>query len=463
MQHSSQTPKTPSVVQLGQVLTGEVIGPEDSGYDEARAVFYGMDRKPAAIVRPTDADEVAYVVSIARDTGTELAVRSGGHSIAGHSVSDGGLVLDLSAMKGMSTDDENKTVWAQTGLTAGELTGALGRHGLAVGFGDTGSVGIGGLTLGGGAGFLSRKFGLTIDSLIAAELVTADGKVTRVDSENHPDLFWAIRGGGGNFGVATGFLFRLQEVGEIVGGMLILPATADNISSFVELAGSAPEELTTIANVMKAPPMPFLPEDLVGRPVLFSILVYAGDVDTGEEVVAPFRGLDTPIVDMVEPGTYAGIYEAEEEEQAPPFTFAVRNLFADDIDKSDGDAILEALETSTAPMAVTQIRVMGGAVARVRDDATAYAHRSRPIMINVASAFADPAERTTHESWVDTLAKTLSGGGEEAYVNFLGDVAEARVRQAYPGGTWDRLREVKRRYDPGNLFRLNQNIPPAGA
>jgi hypothetical protein len=221
-------------------------------------------------------------------------------------------------------------------------------------------------------------------------------------------------------------LFRLQEVGEILGGMLILPATADNISSFVELAGSAPEELSTIANVMKAPPMPFLPEDLVGSPVLFSILVYAGNAETGEEVVAPFRNLDTPILDMVERGTYAGIYEAEEE-GAPPFIFAVRTLFADDIDKSDADAILEALEASTAPMAVTQIRVMGGAVGRVPDDATAYSHRSRPIMINVASAYPDPGEAATHEAWVDGLSKILGKGDDEAYVNFLGDVGGSRV------------------------------------
>jgi FAD/FMN-containing dehydrogenase len=457
MQHASQTP-TPA--QLREMIRGEVIAPEDDGYDEARTVFYGIDRKPAAITRPIDANEVASVVSIARDTGAELAVRSGGHSIAGHSVSEGGIVLDLSAMKAIDLDVENRTVWAQAGLTAGELTSALGEHELAVGFGDTGSVGIGGLTLGGGAGFLSRKHGLTIDSLLAAELVTADGKVSVVDSENQPDLFWAIRGGGGNFGVATRFLFRLQKVGEIVGGMLILPATADNIASFVELAGAAPDELSTIANVMKAPPMPFLPEEMVGHPVLFSILVYAGDAETGEDVVAPFRKLDTPILDMVERGPYAGIYEAEEE-GAPPFIFAVRNLFADDIDKSDADAILDALDASTAPMAVTQIRVMGGAVGRVPNDATAYGHRSRPIMLNVASAYPDPGEAATHEAWVDGLSKILGKGDDEAYVNFLGDVDDRRVMEAYPGQTWERLREIKRRYDPGNLFRLNQNIPPA--
>jgi FAD/FMN-containing dehydrogenase len=318
------------------------------------------------------------------------------------------------------------------------------------------------LTLGGGAGFLSRKYGLTIDSLLAAEVVTAAGKVIHVDPDNHPDLFWAIRGGGGNFGVATRFHFQAQEVPEIVGGMLILPATVENIVSFVDLAGSAPEELSTIANVMKAPPMPFLADELVGKPILFSILVYAGDPATGEKVVAPFRELDTPILDMVERGSYPGIYEGEEE-GAPPFIFAVRNMFADDIDEADAVSILESLETSTAPMAVAQIRVMGGAVSRVPEDATAYAHRNRPIMVNVASAYADPGEAGTHEAWVDSLAKILSDGGEEAYVNFLGDVDEDRVRQAYPGATWERLREIKRRYDPDNLFRLNQNIPPEGS
>ena len=450
----------PSTRQLRTVLHGEVIGPEDAAYDEARSVFYGIDRRPAMIVRPRDANEVAYIVSVARDTGSDLAVRSGGHSLAGHSVSDGGIVLDLTRLKAIEIDPDNRTVWAEAGLTAAELTNALAAHGLAVGFGDTGTVGIGGLTLGGGAGFLARKHGLTIDSLLAADLVTADGKVTRVDSESHPDLFWAIRGGGGNFGVATRFQYRLEEVDEIVGGMLILPATVENIASFVELAGAAPEELTTIASVMKAPPMPFLPDETVGRPILFAILVYAGDLDTGEQVVQPFRSLDTPIADMVKRGRYTEIYEGEEV-AAPPFSFAVRNMFADDVDRSDAETIMGALAESTAPMAVAQIRVMGGAVERVPNDATAYAHRGRPIMVNVASAYADPDEAETHEAWVDGLAKVLSDGSEESYVGFLGDVDQVKVRQAYPGDAWERLREVKRRYDPSNLFRLNQNIPPA--
>ncbi|HEU5111940.1 MAG TPA: FAD-binding oxidoreductase [Acidimicrobiia bacterium] len=458
--HSPSTTNELSIRELREALDGEVITPDDHSYDEARHVFYGIDRRPAVIIRPTNADEVAYVVSVARDSGAELAIRSGGHSIAGYGSSDGGITLDLSEMKSVRVDSEHRTAWAQTGLTAGELTTELGKYGLAVGFGDTGSVGIGGITLGGGVGFLSRKFGLTIDSLLAAELVTADGKVLQVDTESHPDLFWAIRGGSGNFGVATSFQYRLHEVDQMVGGMLILPATPETIAGFVELADSAPDELSTIANVMKAPPMPFLPEELHGQVILFTLLVYAGDPETGEEVIAPFRELARPLSDMVEPGPYAAIYE-DEEEGPPPGVFAVRNLFVDKIDRAAAETIIEHVTASTAAMAVAQIRVLGGAIAQVPEETTAYAHRREPIMLNIASMFEQPDEAATHQVWVDRLATALGDKGT-AYVNFIGDEGESRVRQAYPGQTWERLRQVKQRYDPTNLFRVNQNIPPAG-
>ena len=459
MQNPSITTTELWVSKLREVLDGEVITPDDDSYDEARHVFYGIDRRPAVITRPTDVDEVAYVVSVARDSGMDLALRSGGHSLAGYGSSNGGITLDLSAMKTIHVDSDHRIARVQTGLTAGEITATLGEHALAVGFGDTGSVGIGGITLGGGVGFLSRKFGLTIDSLLSAELVTADGNVLEVDAENHPDLFWAIRGGGGNFGVATSFQFRLHEVDQIIGGMLILPATPDTVAGFVELAHSAPDELSTIANVMKAPPMPFLPEEVHGQVILFGLLVYSGDPETGESVVAPFRELATPLLDKVEPGRYSGIYE-EEEEGPPPGVFAVRNLFVDDIDRAAAETIIDQVTSSTAAMAVTQIRVLGGAISRVPDDATAYAHRRQPIMLNIASMFQQPDEAAGHQAWVSGLATALGDKGT-AYVNFIGDEGNERVRQAYPGQTWDRLREVKHRYDPTNLFRVNQNIPPA--
>src|SRR6266511_4694893 len=227
-------PNTLSVLQLRSDFNGQVIAPDDAEYDKARTLFYGgMDRRPAAIIRVKDTDEVARVLKLARETGLPLAVRSGGHSVAGHSVADGGIVLDLSTMRDLQIDVEGQTAWAEAGLTAGEYTTAAAAHGLATGFGDTGSVGIGGLTLGGGVGYLVRKYGLTIDNLLAAEIVTADGQVRRVDADTNADLFWAIRGGGGNFGVVTRFQFRLHPVDSATGGMLILPATPETIASFI--------------------------------------------------------------------------------------------------------------------------------------------------------------------------------------------------------------------------------------
>jgi FAD/FMN-containing dehydrogenase len=451
-----------SIEELRTGVKGEVIAPGDDGYDESRATYYGVDRRPAAVVRPADSPDVSVVVTMARETGTELGVRGGGHSLAGLGVSEGGVNLDLSSLVGLDIDVDDRSAWAGAGLTAAEYTTRVGAHGLATGFGDAGTVGLGGITLGGGVGFLSRKHGLTIDSLLAAEMVTADGEILEVHPTSHPDLFWAIRGGGGNFGVATRFKLRLHDVSEAFGGMLILPGTPDVINGFVQAAEAAPEELSTIANVMPAPPMPFLPEDQHGQIVVFAILVHAGDSASGERAVAPFRGLATPLADMVGPMEYPSIYQMMGEEEGPEeVQFAVRSLYSDSFDETAAKTVVSQLEISDAMMAVTQIRVLGGAIARIQDDATAYAHRQRRIMLNVACMYQDPAEAPSRQAWTDDLAAAL-GGGDEAYVNFLGDEGPDRVRAAYPGATWDRLREIKRRYDPTNLFRLNQNIPPAG-
>ncbi len=437
-----------------------MITPDDSDYDEVRAVFVGdIDRRPTVIVRVANADDVAHVVTLARDTGLELAVRSGGHSGAAHGVTDGGIVLDLRDMKALDIDVDGRSAWAETGLTAGEYTAAVGVHGLATGFGDTGSVGLGGLTLGGGVGYLVRKYGLTIDDLLAAEVVTADGRLLRTDAGMHPDLFWAIRGGGGNFGVATRFLFRLHDVDAFVGGMLILPATPDVIASFVALAAAAPVELSTIANVMPCPPMPFVPEDQHGRLVVFGILAYAGDVEAGEEVIAPFRALATPIADLVKPMAYAEIYPPDDDTYHP--TASASTMFVDAIDRGAAQTIVAFLEASDASMRVAQLRVLGGAMSGVPADATAFAHRTSRIMVNVAAFYDGQADRAIRQAWVDRFVVALRQGDAGAYVNFVGDEGQARVRDAYPGPTWDRLATIKRRYDPTNLFRLNQNIPPS--
>jgi FAD/FMN-containing dehydrogenase len=453
----TQQPIDASIQQLRADLNGEVIGPDDPAYDDARSVFLsGFNRRrPAAVVHVADSNDVSRVVSVARESGVELAVRSGGHSTAGYGTSDGGLVIDLSRMRRLDIDAGERTAWAETGLTAGDYTAATADHGLVTGFGDTGTVGIGGITLGGGVGFLLRKHGMTIDDVLGAEVVTSDGRLLRVDAESEPDLFWAIRGGGGNFGVATRFRFRLHELDEVVGGMLMLPASPAVIASFVAAAEAAPEELSTIANVTLAPPMPFVPEEHHGKPVVMALLVHAGTGEEGKRAIAPFRRLADPIADMVRPMRYPEMYELGE----PPHPVAatMRNMFVDAIDERAAETILDRIGRASSPMAAVQVRVLGGAMARVPDDATAFAHRGRRIMLNVAAMYQRPEEAATHEAWASDTAAALRAE-DGAYVGFMGDEGEARVREAYPGSTWDRLAEIKRRYDPTNLFRLNQNV-----
>jgi FAD/FMN-containing dehydrogenase len=457
--NSSDVNSSLLIPDLRAAIKGQVIAPGETGYDQARTVFYGgIDRRPAVIARVADAADVSRVVLLARETGLELAVRSGGHSVAGHSVTEGGIVLDLSNMRALEIDAEGQTAWAEPGVTAGEYTSKAGTYGLATGFGDTGSVGIGGLTLGGGVGYLVRKYGLTIDDLLAAEVVTADGELLSVDAKSHPDLFWAIRGGGGNFGVVTRFQFRLHKVDSVLGGMLFLPATPDVIAGFIAEAQAAPDELSGIANVMVAPPMPFLPSELHGKLIVMAMLVYAGDAKAGERVLAPFRALATPLADMIRPMKYPEIYLPEENSYHP--VAAARTMFVDRIDHPVAEMILDHIKASTASMAVAQLRVLGGAMARVPVDATAFAHRNSRIMVNVAALYGKPDEKPIHEAWATDFAMALQQDDGGAYVNFLGDEGEARIRSAYPGQTWERLMAIKRRYDPTNVFRLNQNIPP---
>ena len=451
------------IEQLRSDVTGRVIGPDDADYDAARTIVMGgIDRHPAVIVRVADATDVARVIAVARETGLELAVRCGGHSGAAHSTTEGGIVIDVRDLKSLDIDVAARTAWAGAGLTAGEYSTAAAAHGLATGFGDTGSVGLGGLTTGGGIGYLVRKFGMTIDSLLAAEVVTADGEIRQVDAEHEPDLFWAIRGGGGNFGVVTRFQFKLQEVPSIVGGMLLLPATPETIAGFIAAAEAAPEELSTIANVMPAPPMPFLPEEHHGKVVIMALICYAGDAEAGNAAIAPLRALATPLADMVKPMSYPEIYGPESEEEYHPVASA-RTMFVDLVDRGVAETMLEHLKASDAMMAVSQLRVLGGAMARVPSDATAFAHRKSRILVNLAALYESPADKDRHEAWVDRFADAIRQGDHGAYVNFVGDEGEARVHDAYPDGTWNRLAEIKRRYDPNNLIRLNQNIPPATA
>jgi len=442
-------------------LNGKVILPEDSRYDEARRVFFsGFDKQPAAIVRAADASDVSRVVSLARETGAELAVRGGGHGRAGHGTSDGGIVLDLSDLNAVEVDPDGRTAWAQTGVSAGEYTKATGEYGLATGLGDTATVGLAGITLSGGIGYLVRKHGLSIDDLLGAEVVSADGEILDVDESTHPDLFWALRGGGGNFGVATRLRFRLQEVDEVVGGMLMLPASTEVITGLVDAADAAPEELSIIANVMKAPPLPFIPEERHGKPAVMALMVYAGNATAGEDAIAPIRALATPLVDLLRPMRYPQMYEGFE--GPAPARMAGTNVLVDEFGQAEAEAILEHLDTAPIPTSAAQLRVLGGAMARVPGDATAFGYRKAKMMVNVAVLSPTPEEDPQHEVWANSLASAVSGGASAAYVGFLGD-EEQGARRAYPPATLERLAAVKRQYDPDNVFRLNVNVRPEGS
>lgn len=442
-----------------QQFNCEVILPGDANYDQERQVFYGgVDKHPAVIIKAgTDADVIA-AIKLAQENSMELAIRSGGHNSAGLSSSEGGILLDLSQVHNIDIDKEAKTVWVGSGVTAGELTSELDKHNFVVGFGDTGSVGIGGITLGGGVGYLVRKFGLAIDNLLAAKIVTANGEVLEIDSQNHTDLFWAIRGGGGNFGVVTEFKFKLHDLGDVFGGMLLLPAESSLLSKFIELAASAPEELSGILNVMPIPPMPFVPAEYHGKLGMMALMIYAGDPKEGEKVLAPFRTFAKPIADQLKQIRYKEMFPPEDPSYHP--TAVSETLFVNGFDAEMSKTVISELESMDAPMRVVQLRVLGGAFARVPSDATAFSHRQQKMMANVAAFYTTDEEKQVRQNWVSNLSDKLKQGNNAAYVNFMGLESKTKSFEVYPGDTLARLTKVKRAYDPDNLFRLNYNIKP---
>jgi FAD/FMN-containing dehydrogenase len=447
---------------LRRQLHGRVIVPGDGEYDEMRALFIGtMERHPAAIARVANAADVATVIRVARANGMPLAVRSGGHDGAGLGVSDGGITIDLRDMNHLEIDPDTRTAWAETGLSAIEMLTAVAEHGLVIGFGDTGSVGIGGITLGGGIGFLVRKYGLTVDNLLAAEIVTADGDILLVDADNHPDLFWAIRGGGGNFGVATRFKYQLHPAETFVGGMMVLPGHVEAVAGFMAAAQAAPRELSTIANVMNCPPMPFVTEEWHGKTVNMAFLAHTGDAAAGEAAMASFRAL-RPIADMTKQMPYPELFPPEDPSYKPKAVQHV--MFMDRVGGPEARTIVDAIESSDAQLRAVQLRVLGGAMADVPDNATAFGHRDARIMTIVVNFYDGELggdDYRYRQQWVETLASKLDDGTPGAYVNFLAEEGPARIHDAYPEATYRRLAEIKKRYDPDNVFRLNQNIAPA--
>jgi FAD/FMN-containing dehydrogenase len=453
-----------SLQELAARLQGELVLPDTPGYESARCVWNGVaDRHPSAIVRPASVADVIAAITFAREQGLEVSVRSGGHSFAGYGTNDGGLVIDLSLMKAITVDPEQRTARIEPGLTWGEVAGILQPYGLALTAGDTATVGVGGLLLGGGIGWMVRKYGLTIDRLRAVELVTADGEILRASADEHAELFWGLRGGGGNFGVATAFEVDLHPAGMVLGGAVFYDATeAERIlRAYARYGAAAPDELTTMATLMAAPPAPFIPPEKQGMPCVAILVCYTGDLAEGARVVAPLRQLATPIADVISPMPYPAMFALTEKATIRGLQHAARSLFL----RTPSDEVLHAIVEEAAaimtPMTLVQVRVLGGAMSRVPDDATAFAHRGKQALVmvsNFAPPAADgaPARARTEQFW-----QALRRYADGAYVNFLGDEGERRIHEAYPKAVYARLAALKKRYDPTNLFHFNQNIPPA--
>jgi FAD/FMN-containing dehydrogenase len=439
-----------------------VIAPDADDYDRARRVHNAaVDRHPALIVRPTDADDVALVVAHAQDRGLPLVVRAGGHSMVGHSTGEGALLLDLSAMRGVAIDADERTAWADAGVVAGEYTSATHAHGLVTPFGDTGSVGVAGITLGGGVGWLVRKHGMTIDSLLAVEIVTADGRRRIASAVEEPDLFWAVRGAGANFGVVTRLQFRLHPLGDVLAGDILLPATRDVLRSLVPVLLAAPDELTAMPTIMLAPPDPAIPDEHRGRPVVYLSVAWSGAPDAGERALAPLRALGSPISDTVTRKPYPDLFTPADPDEGPTWAISSRALFLDALDDAMIDVIERRLTEPGAPEAIVQLRVLGGAMARVPGDATAFGWRDRPALLWLITPDKDLARAAANEAWTAAFRAELPADGTATYVNFMGDEGTDAVRDAYPASSYARLRELKRRYDPDNVFRANHNIRPA--
>jgi FAD/FMN-containing dehydrogenase len=450
----------------GREIRGKLLLPGDDGYDLARRVWNAMiDRRPAMIVRAADADDVARAVTFARENELRLSIRGGGHNAAGNAVCDGGMMLDLSMMTALRVDPSARTARAAGGLTWAPVDAATQAHGLAVTGGQVSHTGIAGLTLGGGLGNIMRKHGLTIDNLLSVDVVLADGRAVTASATQNEDLFWALRGGGGNFGVATSFEYRLHPVGPIVLGGMVLhpPSRAAELLRFLrEFVASAPDDLGLTVAFLTAPPAPFVPEPARGKPIVAVLCCHCGSIDDATRDLAPLRAFGPPAADLVQPMPYVAVQQLVDAgaEYGAHHVYLKSDHLAELADPAI-ETIVEHAAKMTSPASMVLVLPLGGAVARVPSDATAFGHRSAGWDYNAYAMWADAREPDRHIAWARAFSAAMQPFAIGAYVNEMVDEGEERVRAAYPPATYRRLAELKKKYDPTNLFRLNQNIRPA--
>ncbi len=450
-----------SVAALKAVIEGELLTPEDAAYGSVRQLWNAVFQKfPAVIVRAATASDVARAVRFANEQRAAIAVRSGGHSLAGLSMNDDGVVIDLSQMRRVEVDPDAREAWVQPGVTSEELAAHTLPHGLVLTTGDAPTVAVGGLTTGGGIGWFVRKHGLTIDHLLDVEVVTADGRVLVASEEQHADLFWAVRGGGGNFGIVTRYHFRLDPTGLILAGLIGLPMTAEAVRGYVDAATAAPEELSTQLIIAPAPPAPFVPADKVGTPVALVVACWSGDHEAGRDVLGRFSALaGGSLFELVDVMPYSALFEFLREPTRPGGYGATRSSFLRNVEDGLIDAVLAEVPPASS---LVQFRVLGGAMTRVPTDATAFAHRDKPYMLLLAGVAPDAEGGAECAAWVERAWTRAEAWANGVYVNFLGDRdGAARVHEAYPAPTYQRLADVKAKYDPDNRFRGNQNIRPS--
>jgi FAD/FMN-containing dehydrogenase len=445
---------------------GEVVRAGDARYDELRKAFNAMfDRRPAVIARCRDTRDAAAAVLFARDHGLRLSVYGGGHSIPGHSVCDDGLMIDLRPMKEVEVDPDARVCRAGAGLTWAELDAATQGHGLAVTGGRMSTTGIGGFTLGGGSGWIERKCGYAADNLIGAELVTAEGEIVTASSRDNPQLFWGLRGGGGNFGVVTRFDFRLHPIGPVVlGGLLMYPApmAADVLRNFRDVMADAPDEVGSGVALITAPREDFIPEPVRGRPIVGVLVCYAGRVADGEEALRPLREFGPPAMDTVGAMPYTAVQKLLD----PTLPDGMRHYMTSDFLAALTDEAIELLcrHHLSMPSPLSQIVVLpgGGVLGGVPEGATAFRQRRAPFNYLVDAQWANPTGDEESIAWAKEVAasmKPFSAGS--AYLNFIGDEGEDRIVAAFGASAYARLQALKNRYDPENVFRLNQNIEPS--
>ncbi len=445
------------IQQFRTTCRGAVICPDDAAYDAARRIWNAsIDKRPGLIIRCTGVADVIAAVNFARDHDLRVAVRGGGHNVAGRALCDGGLVIDLSGMKGIHVDTRHRRVRVQPGVTLGDLDRETHVYGLAVPTGVVSKTGIAGLTLGGGVGWLSRKYGLTVDNVLSFELVAAEGQVVTASATENPDLFWALRGGGGNFGVVTSFEYQAHPVGKVLGGLILYPRSqaVDVLKFYRDFTRTAPDELGAYAGLLSAPD---------GTPVAALVICYCGDLGEGERVVAPLRSISAPLLDAVQPIAFPVMQSSLDAAVPDGNQNYWKSAFLRDLSDPAIEMIVRHADQASSPRTAVLVEQYGGAAGRVPSDATAFAHRDTDYDLGILTQWVDPTESERHIAWTREFANAMEPFRTGAYLlNFLGEEGDEVVRAAF-GTNYARLAKVKAQYDPTNFFQVNQNITPAAS